>query len=115
MQTAPDKILMTTRQSPKYTVPGTRTWERTIAPTEHPAWARPIAVDLFWRGLKAQMIILAAGLLFRMFTYLFKVLWHNERIDHEAKVISSSKDDAKETAKYEWACDQSAAQQTNSH
>ena len=47
MQTAADKILMTIRQSPKYSVPGRRTWERTMVPTEHPDWAMPMAVDLF--------------------------------------------------------------------
>lgn len=47
MQTAPAKILMTILQSPKYSAPGIRTCERTIAPIEHPDWAIPMAVDLF--------------------------------------------------------------------
>ena len=41
------KILKTGRQSPKYAVPGTKTWDKTIAPRPAPDWAIPIAADRF--------------------------------------------------------------------
>ena len=54
-----ESILMTCRQSPKYSVPGTRSCEIIIVPIAPPDWAIPSAVDLFLDGQKMIWLLLS--------------------------------------------------------
>ena len=100
MQDKQESILITCLQSPKYSVPGTRSCEKIIAPMAPPDWAIPIAVDLFW-GIKrlTEVLIFEGVTSLIVFLYLFKILRYNQGISHESKVASSSIDQSKKEAK----------------